>query len=137
MFKKIMVPIDLVHRDNMGRALDAAADLARRYRAEICLVGVTATTPGPIAHTPEEFGQKLADFADQQAKERDVAMTSHVLTSHDPRIQMNRELESLVGELNADLVVMATHLPGIRDYVWSGHGAHMAAHSDASVFLVR
>lgn len=137
MFRKIMVPIDLVHRDNMGKALDVATDLARRHGVEMCLVGVTTTTPGPIAHNPREFGQKLAEFADQEAKARDVAITSHVLTSHDPRIQMNRELEGLVGELNADLVVMATHLPGIRDYVWSGHGAHMAAHSDASVFLVR
>jgi nucleotide-binding universal stress UspA family protein len=39
--------------------------------------------------------------------------------------------------VGADLVVMATHLPGVSDYIWAGHGAHVAAHSKASVFLVR
>ena len=40
-------------------------------------------------------------------------------------------------ELGADLVVMATHVPNLTDYIWASHGGHLASHAKASVFLVR
>ena len=39
--------------------------------------------------------------------------------------------------LGADLVVMATHVPNLTDYIWASHGGHLASHAKASVFLVR
>ncbi len=98
---------------------------------------MTTPTPSALAHTPREFGQKLETYARGLEQELGVTLSTHVLVSHDPSIQMDRELEALVKQIGADLVVMATHLPNVTDYIWSGHGAHMAAHSNASVFLVR
>lgn len=137
MFTKIMTPVDLAHADKMDKALRVARDTAIEHGAELCLVGVTSSSPGKIAHTPEEYGQKLKAFAATQADQLGVPVTTHVIVSHDPSVQMDRELEAAVKHLNADLVVMATHLPNVADYLFTGHGAHMAAHSAASVFLVR
>lgn len=137
MFKKIMTPVDLTHADKLGRALAVTADLARTHGADVCYVGVTAPTPSTIAHTPAEYEAKLKAFADAQAAEHGHVATAHAIVSHDPTIDLDQTLESAVKELGADLVVMATHVPNVTDYIWSGNGAHVAAHSDASVFLVR
>lgn len=137
MFRKIVVPVDLAHTRQLRKALSVAGELARANKAEICYIGVTTPAPTSVAGTPEEYGHKLADFAATQGRDENVPTDSHMLLSLDPGLQMNHALESAVAELGADLVVMATHIPNATDYVWSGHGPHMAAHSAASVFLVR
>ena len=137
MFKKIMTPVDLTHADALGQALAVTADLARIHGAEVCYVGVAATAPSAIAHTPEEYAEKLAAFAAAQAAQHGHSASAHAIMSHDPSVDLNRTLEATAREMGADLIVMATHVPNVTDYIWSGHGAHVAAHSDASVFLVR
>ncbi len=137
MFTKIIVPVDLAHADRLERALGVAGLMAREHGAEICFVGVTSPSPGALGHTPEEYAAKLADFAKAQSATLGVTATSHAIVSHDPSTQLDRELEQAVSQLDGDLVVMQTHLPNVTDYFWSGHGAHLAAHSTASVMLVR
>ncbi|WP_343080722.1 universal stress protein [Ostreiculturibacter nitratireducens] len=137
MFKRIVVPVDLAHVSKLEKALRLARDLAQKYEAELCYVGVTTSTPSAVSRTPEEFMRKLQAFAAEQAKSSQSTASTHTIVSHDPTIQMDRELEEAIDELGADLVVMASHVPNVADYVWSGHGAHIAAHSNASVMLVR
>jgi len=135
MFKTIMVPVDLAHADRLSDAIGVARDLATRYRAKLVFVGVTATTPGPVAHNPEEFAQKLAAFAKEAGGEADA--TSHVIVSHDPTADMDDKLVDAIPEIGADLVVMATHVPGIADMLVPSHGGSLARHVGISVFLVR
>lgn len=137
MFQKILMPVDLAHARKLEKAMRVAGDLARGHDAELCFVGVTAPTPSAIAKTPDEFAAKLAVFAKEVGGVLGVRTSSHALVSHDPSTEMDRELEKAVKELGADLVVMATHAPNVTDYIWSGHGAHLATHSEASVMLVR
>lgn len=137
MFKKIMVPVDLNHADKLAKALNTAADLANHHGATICYVGVTAATPGAVAHNPEEFGRKLAAFADQQAGVHGVKTESKPMTTHDPAVDLDDALVEALAQTGCDLVVMATHVPNISDYLWSSNGGRIASHSRASVFLVR
>ena len=137
MFKKIVSPVDLAHAEKLTKALAVTGELARSYGAEICFVGVTGSTPSELGRTPEEYSKHLAKFAAEQGATLGVATSSHTIVSTDPAVQMNQELEAAGAEIGADLVVMATHPPGVSDYFWSGHGAHLAAHSDASVMLIR
>ena len=137
MFKKILSPIDLAHAEKLTHALTVTSDLAKLYGAEVCFIGVTTATPSALARTPEDYKALLAKFAAEQAQKFGITATSHAIVSHDPSVQMNRDLEDAVSKSGADLVVMATHPPGVSDYFWSGHGAHLAAHSKASVMLVR
>ncbi|EKE70455.1 universal stress protein [Celeribacter baekdonensis] len=137
MFKKIVVPIDMSHVDRLQKALRVAGNLAQTHDASICYVGVTTPMPSSVAHTPKEFEAKLAAFAEQEAGKYNIKTESHMIVSQDPAVQKDRELEKAISTLGADLVVMATHVPNATDYIWSGHGAHLAAHSDISVMLVR
>jgi nucleotide-binding universal stress UspA family protein len=137
MYKTIMVPVDLEHAERLGKALGVASDLARHYGAEVCYVGVAAATPGRVAHTPEEFAEKLEAFGRGEAGRGGHSATSKAVISHDPAADIDRKLAEAVRETGADLVVMASHVPGVTDAVWPSHGGRLAAHAEVSVFVVR
>ena len=137
MYRKIAVPVDLFHTDQITRALDVAGDLARHYQASLHFIGVTAETPTAVAHNPKEFAQKLEAFAAEQGARQQVAATSAAQTSTDPAIDVDRVLLRAIAESGADLVVMASHVPGVSDYLWGSHGGHIAQHAEIGVFLVR
>lgn len=137
MFHKIMVPVDLAHADRMEQATTAAADLGKHYGIPVVYVGVTAPTPGPLAHTPQEFAKKLQAFAAQQASKHGHQALSQSVVSHDPAIDLDDALLRAVDEVGADLVVMASHIPNVTDHIWPSNGGYIASHSKTSVFIVR
>lgn len=137
MFQRIMVPVDLSHTDKLQAALKSAADIAKLYGATCIYVGVSASAPSSLAHNPSEYAAKLAEFADQQAKAHGIATESHAAISHDPAVDLDGTLLKAEAATRADLVVMATHVPGMADIFLPNHGGHLAAHSKVSVFLVR
>ncbi|WP_104205106.1 universal stress protein [Billgrantia saliphila] len=137
MYKKLMVPVDLAHIEVLEPALQVAADLARLYAAEVCYVGVTSTTPSSVARTPEEYQHKLDDFARQRAAEHGCPISARTLSSADPAADLDDLLLQAIGDVGADLVVMATHPPKHLGAILPSHGGKIATHTDISVFLIR
>ena len=137
MYSKIMVPVDLAHVERLDKALRTAADLSKHYGVPVCYVGVTPNTPSAIAHNPAEFAAKLATFGEAQADAHGIDATVKAYTCHDLTIDVDDTLLGAVGDVGADLVVMASHIPDLIDYVWPSNGGKIAEHSDASVFVVR
>lgn len=137
MFKKIMVPVDLAHEQRLGKALDTAGAMAKTHGIPVTFVGVTTATPNPLGHNPAEYQTHLEAFTKAQAKAHGIDADSKMVVSHDPATDVDDALLAAVGETGADLVVMATHSPGLADYILPSNGGKVAAHSKASVFLVR
>ncbi|MDT8344954.1 MAG: universal stress protein [Thermohalobaculum sp.] len=137
MFERIMIPVDLAHVSQLGKALEAAADLAIHYRIPVTYVGVTAAVPGAVAHNPAEYAQRLDAFARSEAAAHGHEVTSRAYLSHDPTTDLDATLLRAVDETGADLVVMASHIPNIADHLWPSNGGTIATHSQASVFIVR
>ncbi|GAA0630988.1 universal stress protein [Thalassospira tepidiphila] len=137
MYQKILVPVDLAHVEKLDKAIKTAVDLAKHYKAEISLLGVGTNTPSSVAHTPKEFEQKLQAFAEDLASKHGVSTKAVAHISHDPAVDLSKELVAKADELGADVIVMASHVPGIADHIFASHGGYVASHSDLSVFLVR
>ncbi|MBK1634427.1 universal stress protein [Rhodovulum adriaticum] len=137
MFNHILAPVDLAHLDRLKRALEVTGDLARHYGVPVTYVGVTTPQPGPVAHSPEEFTAKLADFASGEAAKYGHDARSKAMISHDPAIDLDHVLHEARQEIGADLVLMGSHMPALRDYLWPSHGGKLALHGHSSVFLVR
>lgn len=137
MFKSIMMPVDMAHLETQRRALQCAADLGTEHGSGVCYVGVTTGTPNAMGHTPAEFEKLLVAFAAEQGAKHGLKASHKVMIAHDPVTDIDDTLMKAVKETGADLVVMATHKPGIGDYIWPSNGGKLAAHSEASVFLVR
>ncbi len=137
MFKRIMAPVDLAHVERLRAALDCAADLAKHYSVPVVYVGVTSTAPSKLAHNPEEFGQKLGAFADAEAAKHGVETSAHTVIAHDPTTEVDDALIRAIDETDADLVVMASHVPNVMDYIWPSNGGKLAEYAKCSVMVVR
>lgn len=132
-----MVPVDLTHAERLEKALGCAADLAKQYAAEVTYTGVASSSPSSIAHNPEEYAQKLEAFAQAQAAERGITTKALAITSHDPATDLDATLLKAIKESGADLVIMASHVPNVTDYIWASNGGTIASHAKVSVMLVR
>lgn len=137
MFHKIIFPVDLAHTGSLEKALTVAADLSRQYGAPLVALGVTATTPGKVAHTPEEYANKLDAYAREASERTGVSVTPIVVKTPDPSIDIDDHIMAEARELDADLVVMASHVPGMAERLFASRSGYLAAHADFSVFVVR
>lgn len=137
MFSKIMVPVDLAHADQLEKAISVAADLAKQYGAQATLVGVTQSGPTEVARTPQEYSEKLASFASEVSEKSGVTFSTHSETSHDPTIDLDDTIMRASEAIGADLIVMASHIPGFAEYIFASNAGYVASHSKLSVFVVR
>jgi nucleotide-binding universal stress UspA family protein len=137
MSRKIMVPVDLAHVERLEKAITTATDLAKHYGIPICFVGVTAETPTEIARTPKEFGEKLEAFGARQSEKHGLEVDTVAYPSHDPAVDLDRTLIAAAKESGADLIVMASHLPGLQEHVFASNAGAVASHAGASVFVIR
>jgi nucleotide-binding universal stress UspA family protein len=137
MFKTIMTPVDLRHLGDLEHALQVSADLAKHYGAEVHYVGVTSPSPSSLGHNPEEYGEKLTAFAEEQASKHGIKATADTVVSHDPSTDVDDSLMKAIGTTGADLVVMQSHMPNLMDYIWPSNGGKIAEHAKCSVMVVR
>lgn len=137
MFKHIMAPVDLLHIERLERALAVTAEEARHHGASVTFVSVTIAGPSRVASGPEEFRAKLEQFVATQNRLHGIAARAHPVFSNDPTTDVDDALLNAVETLGADLVIMASHEPGLIEYFWPSNGGKIASHSKASVFLVR
>lgn len=137
MYNSIMIPVDLEHSETLEKALATGADLAKHYQTELYVVGVTHAAPGVVAHNPAEYAQKLEAFAADQTAKYGVDFKAKSMISHDPAVDLDDTLKQAGSEIGADLVVMASHVPGFFDYIFSSRAGYLASHTSMSVFVVR
>ena len=137
MFRHILVPVDLLHLDKLDRALAVAAEEARLRGARVTYVSVSISAPSRVASGPDAFRKKLERFAADQARHHSIDTNAQALFSNDPSTDVDDTLLKAIEDLGADLVIMASHTPGIAEYFWPSNGGKIASHSKASVFLVR
>ncbi|MGF1728429.1 universal stress protein [Photobacterium kasasachensis] len=137
MFSKIMVPVDLRHEEQLTKSLDVVTKLAKIYSAKVVFVGVSLAAPTEISRNPEEYKAKLELFTQEQSDLHDIDAESHPIFSVDPTADLNKKLLDAIDEIGADLILMATHIPNVSDYIFANHGNYISDHADISVFLIR
>ncbi|MFG6532146.1 MULTISPECIES: universal stress protein [unclassified Sulfitobacter] len=137
MYTKIMIPIDLKHIEQMGKALKVAADIGKLYGAEAHILGVGQTVPSQVARTPKEFADKLSAFALKSSESYGFTFDSHAEISHDPSVDLDNVLARAAKTIGSDLIVMASHTPGFAEHIFSSNAGYLASHADISVLVVR
>ena len=137
MYKKIMVPVDLAHIERLAKAITTATDLAKHYGIPICFVGVTAETPTEVAHTPKEFAEKLKAFGATQSKKHNLDIDTAAYPSHDPAVDLDDTLIAAAKDNGADLIVMASHVPGLPEHIFASNAGAVASHAKVSVLVIR
>ncbi|MDA7085644.1 universal stress protein [Pseudomonas sp. SA3-5] len=138
MYKQMMIPVDLAYIDRLEKALRTGADLAKLYDIPVCYISVSANTPTEVAHNPTEFKEKLQQFAVAQAERYGLEkVSSTAYFSHDPAVDLDQTLLKAAKDCGADLVVMASHVPGLAEHLFASNAGYFASYSAASVLVVR
>ena len=137
MFERIMVPVDLARTERLEKALGVAAMLVERAEVDVHLVGVTAVTPSEVAHSPAAYREKLERFAEERSAALGVRCRATALESHDPAVDLDRHLKGAAEALDADLIVMGSHVPRFGDWLTHAHARWLAGHTSRSLFIVR
>jgi len=137
MYRKIMIPVDLAHIERLDKAITTATDLAKHYSIAICCVAVTAETPTEVAHNPAEFGDKLKEFGAKLAAKYHLDIDTAAYPSHDPAVDLDKTLIEAAKQNGADLIIMASHVPGLPEHIFASNAGTVASHAEVSVFVVR
>jgi universal stress protein F len=136
MYKTILVPVDIAHvvegRANLDLAAQHAAD-----GAKIILLNVIEDIPGwAAAELPADLlknsqatsREELRKLASSSGMEMEV----EVRTGHS-----YHTILEVANERNADLIIVASHRPGLQDYFLGSTAAKVVRHAKCSVLVIR
>jgi len=136
MYKNILVPIDTGHVVE-GKSI---IDLAVKYSADdakITLLNVVEDIPNWAAvNLPADLIDKSIETVQSELKAIATAsggkMDVEVRTGH----SYNTILD-VAEEKNADLIIIASHRPGLQDYFLGSTAAKVVRHASCSVLVAR
>ena len=136
MYKTILVPIEMAHVAEGKANIDLAAQHAAQG-AKIILLNVVEDIPNwaAVALPADLLDKSLASSQDDLkaiANASGMKMQVVVRTGH----SYNTILE-VAKEKNADLIIIASHRPGLQDYFLGSTAAKVVRHADCSVLVVR
>jgi hypothetical protein len=72
-----------------------------------------------------------------QAEAYGIRTHDHVALRGDLLVNVGSDIIKAAKESDCDLIVMATHLPGFKDHIFSSNGGYVASHAPMTVYVVR
>ncbi|HEX6141887.1 MAG TPA: universal stress protein [Geminicoccaceae bacterium] len=149
MYEHVLVPIDIQHRSSWERALPAAVQAARESGARLHVLTVVpdmfAGVDWRYAIRGEQHGSIDYDRTELMRQARDrlqELVGEHVPASVDTEVLVRHgtiyeEILEAADEVAADLIVMASHRPSLKDYLIGPNAARVVRHARCSVQVVR
>jgi nucleotide-binding universal stress UspA family protein len=140
MYKKILLPVDLDQESSWKKALPVATEYCQIFGARLHLLTVLPSLGGGLigSYFPPDFEDK----AQAEARARLEALAAGVsgniqVTSEVATGTVYEEILGAARTYGADLIVMASHRPELKDYLLGPNAARVVRHSDVSVLVVR
>lgn len=140
MYKNILVPIDLSDGGSSARALPVALALARTFGARIHATTVVRdidaiwTSQYSLMNYESMISQAAIDLARIVAENvpDDLVVESRVGQG-----SVYAEILRIAGDIGADLIVLMSHRPEMKDYLIGTNAARVVRHARCSVLVVR
>jgi universal stress protein F len=139
MIQKILVPLPVDAANSRSEALAMAVNIAKSNSSKIILLHVNEIMPGYVSsHLPADFTKK--------AVEASVADLTEAAKNHwvgdDVEIVVRdgnpaAEILEYANDAAIDMIVMASHDPGLADYLLGSVAARVVRHAHCSVLVVR
>jgi len=139
--KSILLPIDLFDETSSDGALNHAVGLAQQNGAKLHVLSVIPDFGMPMvgAFFPKGFSKNAT--ADTQAK-LDAFIEGNVpdgfdVTGHVKHGTIYKEILATAEACGADMIVMASHRPEMKDYLLGPNAARVVRHARQSVTVIR
>jgi len=136
MFKTILLPVDLAHLDEGKKILDVALSLMSE-NTEIILLYVIEDVPNwSDIRLPPDFKEKSMQSAH-------VALQSIAATTEKEvkiEVRTGHAYSTILKDaeaVNADLIILASHKPGLKEYFIGSNTSKVVSHANCSVLVLR
>ena len=141
MYKNILATIDITDESSWGKTIPTAVELCRSTGAHLSLLTVIPDFGMSIVaqHFPEDYAEnaiaetrtKLGAFASEHIPD---GIKKTLIVSQGT---IYEEIIRAGEEVSADLIVVASHRPSLKDYLLGPNAARVVRHFKRSVLVVR
>lgn len=139
MYRSILVPVDLEQPSSWEKALPAAVALCHAFGATLALVTVVPERAVMFESQWSPIAQReMLEVA--RARLGSLAATVEGAGDVTHHVEMGGIYSTIlaVGErVGADLIILASHRPAMRDYLLGANASRVVRHARCSVFVVR
>ena len=141
MFNTVLLTVDLDQESSWKKALPTALEMCRASGGSLHVLTVVPNFGMSIVSQffPEGFEEKMAKKVLQKLHE---FVDAHV--PKDMKVQhivgegsVYEVILSIAEKINADVVVLASHSPDLKDYLLGPNAAKVVRHANCSVMVVR
>jgi nucleotide-binding universal stress UspA family protein len=141
MFNRILFPIDLEEESSWRKAMPAVLKLRETFGSELHVLTITPDWPKGMYRlslppdAEQRFAVAAADGLEAFIREHvpeGVPVTKHVKVG-----QVYRMVLKTAADIEADLIVMASHRPEMGDYLIGANASRVVRHAEVSVLVVR
>jgi len=136
MYSTILVPIDMAHVAEGKTNIDLAAKHAAAG-AKIILLNVVEDIPNWAA---VELPAGLIDQSIESAQSELKAIATAAGMKMEVEVRTGHSYNTILDvakEKNVDLIIIASHRPGLQDYFLGSTAAKVVRHANCSVLVVR
>ena len=139
MYKTVLVPVDLSHIEKGSEMIERAKYLADTNKSKLILLNVIPEIPPYVAvELPSSMHEKVVESAKADLKKlirkHDLpSSTRVVVASGNPASIILAQAE----KEHCDLIMIASHQPGLRDYLLGSVAGKVVRHARCSVLVIR
>ncbi len=139
MYKEILLAIDLEDENSWRKALPVAVEYAKTFESRIHVISVVPEFGMVREYFPEDYEEKLKESVKTQLHQftsghiPNEIQVQHII-AHGAIYQ---EIITAADKVNADLIIMASHRPGLGDFLLGPNASRVVRHSSKSVLVVR
>jgi nucleotide-binding universal stress UspA family protein len=141
MYKNLLVSIDLNDPNSWRKALPTAVDLTQGFGGELHVLAVIPDLGTSMVGSffPPDYAEKAIEEARRKlhqllADELPEGVRAQSIVAQGT---IYHEIIQAAYRVEADLVVMASHRPGLADYLLGPNAARVVRHFTGSVLVVR
>lgn len=141
MYKHILLTVDLDDKDSWSKALPLAISNAETHGAALSVMTVVPDFGMSLVgqYFPKDHVEKVMKEANKRLHELVAArVPSGMQVQHIVRQGTVYEMVLLTAkEIDADLIIIASHRPELKDYLLGPNAARVVRHANCSVLVVR
>jgi nucleotide-binding universal stress UspA family protein len=140
-YKNILVALDLDDESCWRKALVPAVELARKFEAQLHVLTVVREIEAVLQAktSPLAYDLIARDLENQLARlirQVDASdLRPKLVVGHGPSIYA--EILAVADEVGADLIVVGSHRPAMKDYLLGTNASRVMRHARCSVMVAR
>ena len=135
MYKNVLLPIAPDHSRDEGRALDMARYLAGEEGQITTLAVIEPIPPYATTYLPEDHAEQARREVEAELRRRigdDPRITIRTFTGHP-----SQTILDFADRHGIDCIVIASHRPGLQDYLIGSTAARVVRHAGCAVHVLR